>query len=401
MGSKRTGGRPARRVKPVGVPKGSDVRRRDRRWLFVGLGVGLVLVVAVLVVWRISTDRGGEEDAAAEIGAFGEQTADARTELGNVAAELQDLTLTAQGDGEPAVFAVEAAPDVAERATALTGAFLSVPVGDDLALTKQLYVAAARSLTEGARSLSLAITTDPVQDDRLVNSAGRIAAIGTALRVSADESFAALERGDTFVALPQDVPAQPEMDQFPADILPATRAPAFEVTREIQEDGAWVEEIRVPLGDADTALAGTGEAVRGFEVTEDATILEQDAAVWFDAAAGALARLSEARRPDTLQDADVALRDTMWLLEESARAFAAVPGIPMQTMGLMRVGAALRLTSEELWAAAAGRTERVTGEELPGPPPSGFDPMLVDPDRRPPGTEETPEAGDSVPDSGP
>lgn len=363
------------------------VPRPDRRtWLVAGIA-GL-LVVAGLGLWLFVFSGDDGEAVAPEVRELVTGTVDARTELGNLTAELKDLIVTADQGGESQTSAVAAAGDLVERSDTLAASFLALPASPDTSLTKQLYIAAARSLAESARVLSLSGgPTDPALRSGLVDAAGRVMVIGSALRDSADESLVALQAGTSFVALPGDVPTSAEMAEYPPapplDGLPEDRPVPDPVAEEaIQDNGDWAEQASTILGDYAASVETMGDAVRAFEAGGPPAVLRASAVLWYDAATVALGELSALRRPDTLQDADVAVRDALWLATEAARALAAAGTQPDLSTDLLASGKALRLTSDELWAAAAGRVDRVTGAALPGPPASGFDPALVDPDER-------------------
>lgn len=387
------GSRQRSRVRPMrtraDAPSNARLRvpRPDRRtWLVVGI-VGL-LVAAGLGLWVIVLSGDGGETVAPEVQELVTDTADARAELGNLTAELQDLILTASQGAEFQQTAVGAAGDLVERADALTASFLALPAFPDASLTKQLYTAAARSLAESARVLSLSdVPADPALQNQLVNSAGRVLTVGGALRDSADESLVALQAGTSFVALPGDVPTSAEMAEFPPaaslDGFPEDRAIPDPVAEEaIADNDEWADQAATILGDYAAAIGTMGDDVRAFEAGGPSSALRESAVAWYDAATAALEDLSALRRPDTLQDADVAVRDALWLATEAARALGAAATQPDLSADLLAAGKALRLTSDELWAAAAGRVDRDTGATLPGPPASGFDPALVDPDER-------------------
>lgn len=363
------------------------VPRPDRRtWLVAGIA-GL-LVAAGLGLWLFVFSGGDGEALAPEVQELVTGTADARAELGNLTAELKDLILTAGQGGESQTSAVAAAGDLVERSDTLTASFLALPASPGLSLTKQLYTAAARALAESARVLALSGgPTDPALRNRLVNAAGRAMVVGSALRDSADESLVALQAGTSFVALPGDVPTSAEMAEYPPapplDGLPEGRpVPDLVAEEAIQDNGDWADQASTILGDYAASVETMGDAVRAFEAGGPSAALRESAVLWYDAAMAALGGLSALRRPDTLQDADVALRDALWLGTEAARALAAAATQPDLSTDLLASGKALRLTSDELWAAAAGHVDRGTGAALPGPPASGFDPALVDPDAR-------------------
>jgi hypothetical protein len=371
---------------PAGNRSGPRLPERKRTWFVAGLSA--LLVLAGVGLWLVIASKGDNAIVAPDVEELVTSTSDVRAELGNLTAELQDLILTSRQGEESLETAVAASGDLVERADNLTTSFLALPTSPDESLTKQLYLASSRTLAESARTLTLVGTSpEPAVAAKLVDMAGRVMLIGSALRASADESLVALQSGTSFVVVPGDVPSTAELSRFPPGVpldgLPEDRTiPDPDVDEAIQGNGDWVEAASPVMSAYAAETATMGDGVRSFETDGQGTVLAQGATTWYDAASQALDELSAMRRPDTLQAADVALRNALWLGTEAARAFGAAGARPELAADLLATGKALRLTSDGLWAAAAGRVDRETGEALPGPPATGFDLALVDPEKR-------------------
>lgn len=387
------------RSKPVARPPKAAVAKRSpqRRRLdtFIVIGALFVVTLVVAVVWVLAV--GNKPKPVVGLDDYTKATAENLNDLDNVSAELADAAATvATAQPEDDLTAAFSRADglIAriQSASDVLAAQSPQPPWADAAAVMQTSV---KVLREGVAVLALAESSSPRDmQTQMAMKAGRLAGASDALRGAARRDLDAIANGKDFVEESSDFvqwPAPSGLVEGPPllGLLPELPAPPtggdptqVDATGEITVvlDTQPITGYGTTAGGAleglDASIGQMGDVVRATETTQDYAGLQLAATGWFQSTRTAYAALAGSPRPDKAGFSDVALVNSLWLLQESTRSFASTVTDRNQSTDLIEDGQKLRLLSDELRKTATTGFATAAVNLSPGTE-SGFDPTLV------------------------
>jgi hypothetical protein len=367
---------------PRAVLERKPRKRRIRLDAITILGGLFVLTMSVVVGWAVYTATRPEK-----IEGLDGYKANAKkpvADLNDVDESLKKGTADVIAGKPEGDAAITGASQLAEKADAAATKLRTGKPTGELAMTAQLHVNAANTLTEAARVLGLAAqTTDPALRAQIAKNAERLRLLGAASLNAGSGSLRAIEDRNPYRAPAGIVPifagtdlaSGPPLDGIVNDPGP----PQLSSTKGTQSDKAFAKATKKHVDAFFMKISTMGEAVAAFEADRAPDPLRQKATEWYTASADLAKQLAAEKRPQDLQAAYVAYRNAAWLYQESARAFASAGVQPGLADGLLAAGKRLRLAADELVEVAGGTLNRATKIRPGQPPASQFDPTLLDP----------------------
>lgn len=403
------------RPKPVARPPKAAVAKRSPRKrridAFLIIGALFVLTLVVAIVWVLAV--GEKAKPVPGLDEYTKATAESVNDLENVSAELTDAATTVAA----------AAPDADTtgsfaRADGLTARLQSAADALDAqspqgpwATPAEVLRSSVKVLREGVALLTLAESAKPSEMQvQMATKAARLAAASDALRSAARRDLqnvadakAFVEQASDFVqwAAPTgDVEAAPLLGILPElPAAPGGGGPAqvdasgeIPVVLDTQPVAEYGTGAGAALGELDKSIGSMGDVARATQSTGDYAGLQLAATGWFQSTRTAYAAIAGAPRPDTAGIADVALVNSLWVLQESTRSFASTATDGDQSTALLESGQKLRLLADELRATATTNLA-TAGVTLAPSTESGFDPTMIGPAKPP----EDAGAGASLP----
>ncbi|MBX7159150.1 MAG: hypothetical protein K1X95_02565 [Acidimicrobiia bacterium] len=413
--SRRHRAKPVARPPKAAVAKRSPDRRRIDLMLVIGGLFALTLVVAI--VWALAV--GEKPKPVAGLDDYNKATAETITDLENVSAELADAATTvasAQPDAD-LTGSFARTDGLASRLQSASDVLAAQSPQGSWATAASVLQTSVKILREGVGVLALAEASAPQQmQAQMARKAARLAAASDALRGAAQrnlENIAAakdfVEEASDFVqwpAPPGDVEAEPLLGilaELPAppgggDAVAVDATGEIDVVLETQPVAGYGTSVGAALTELDKSIGPMGEVVRATQTTQDYPALQLSATEWFQSTRTAYAAIGSGARPDRAGLADVALVNSLWLLQESARSFASTATDSGQSTDLIEDGQKLRLLSDELRRTATTNLATAGVTLAPGTD-SGFDPTLIGPATPPAGAGATGATG-AVPGPG-
>lgn len=389
------------RPKPVARPPKAAIAKRspDRRRLdlFLVIGALFVVTLVVAVVWALSI--GDKPKVVPGLDEYAQATAQALEDTGNVADELADAarTVAAAQGGDALSGAFARSGGLTARIQTASDVLAAQSPQGTWASAASISATSLKILREGVAVLALAESSDPrAMQQQMASKSARLAAAASALRGVSQrdldnlaDSASFVEQASDFVQWPApagDVEAAPLLGILPE--LPASpgggEPAAVDTTGEIgvsldtQPIAEYGTVVGAALSGLDAATSNMGDVVGASQTTGDHAGLQLAATGWYQAARTAYVTLAGTPRPDKGGIEDVALLNSVWLLQESTRSFASASTDAAQANDLIENGKKLRILSDELRATATTGFA-VAALNLAPAPASGFDPTLVGP----------------------
>lgn len=389
------------RPKPVARPPKAAVAKRspDRRRLdlFLVIGALFLVTLVVAVVWALAV--GDKPKTVAGLDEYTQVTAGTFEDTENVVLELADSagTVVAAQPGEDLSAAFARADALTQRIQSASSTLAGQTPQGTWATAASVTATSVKLLREGVAVLALAEATTPQDMQRQVAAkSGRLASAAEALRsasardlqnIADTKDFA--EQASDFVQWPAPtgrVEAAPllgilaELPAPPGGGQPLAVDATSEITVQLdtQPVAQYGTSVGAALADLDKAIADMGDVVTATEATGDHAGLQLAATGWYQAARTAYATLAGVPRPDKGGIEDVALLNSIWLLQESTRSFASTATDAAQATDLLENGKRLRLLADELRATATTGFATAALNIAPAPA-SGFDPTLIGP----------------------
>ena len=395
------------RPKPVARPPKAAVAKRSphRRRLDAVLVIGTLFVVTLVVaiVWVLVA--GNKPKPVAGLDAYSKATAESVKDLENVSTELADAanSVAAAQPGDDLSAAFARADGLGTRLQSTTDTLAAQNPQGQWAGAAGVLQTSVKVLREGVAVLSLAESSEPQEmQAQMAMKAARLAAASDALRSAARRDLDAVANSKDFLEQASDFvqwPAPPGAVEGPPllGLVPALPPPpsggdpvtvdadgSIDVVLDTQQVADYGSAAGGALSALDASIAPMGEVVRATETTQDYAGLQLSATEWFQATRTAYAALAATPRPDKGGIEDVALVNSLWLLQESTRSFASTATDRDQSTDLLDDAKKLRLLSDELRRTATTGFAAVSVQLSPSTE-SGFDPTLIGPATTGPG----------------